>query len=62
MCIHLICLRWEHDDDICRIFSNQAVVVDAVHLAVQLIGRQFKTEDATELFWVLAFIIYMTCI
>ena len=48
MCIHLICLRWEHDDDICSIFSKQAVVVDAVYLAVQLIGRQFKTEDATE--------------
>ena len=47
MCIHLIWLRWEHDYDICRIFSNQAVVVDAVHLAVQLIERKFKTEDAT---------------
>ena len=48
MCIHLIWLRWEHDEDICRIFSKQAVVVDAVYLALQLIGRKFKTEYATE--------------
>ena len=48
MCIHLIWLGWEHDEDICSIFSKQVVVVDAVHLAVQLIERKFKTEYATE--------------